>query len=758
MKLKTILNFFPFFFSCFCVFGQDESHQVRMDSTKYLCTELVTNANDEFAGIYLDLNAINSSNLYIVDFSGPITEIQKTYRFHFISQPPFFRNLIWNKYKYQNNQLFISHSLGMSGVPHLLFSMNMETETFWYKGISADSWFGFDEQNNSAVLAANDDSSQSEMNLLSVDADTGDELWSIGYKTTDLQNNPLSSGMTDFHINADEGYFIGGILSKQDSVGNYISEAFILNTDDSGVPIKWKKFNHLFIIQNIYTSSDAVYLLSRTEQDYPFNENGENLLLVKLDFDLNIVWSKVFHAEEFEFKNASLSVADDGTLTLGYSTFGYFPTILAKLNPQGEILWQKGYPLYQPELDQFSDGSMLMLSRVRESADSLVNIIAKTDTLGNIEGCETFEACLESTDITLTTGLFNIETVDAYWDTLEIDGLLMDTVQFSFSDYCEFPTPPMPDFYLPDTICIMDSVSTTGMGNEHAHGIRWHLSGSNMDSIWIDSLVFRHRFMESDTYTLTQFIWYLGCEHSFQRTVTVLPALDISIETDSNFCEPPANLYVQSNRGVKSYLWSSGESSEMVEVQQDGLYGVSVNDGYCNARDSMDIGFVSPMLNGLPPLHLPQDTVVCETALPYLLSPVSDFSDVFLFENVEQEIPIQINDAGKFEIAVSIEDCLFSEVFELEVEDCGSAIYFPTVFSPNGDGVNDIFFPQGKNYIPTRLLVFDRWGGLVYKQEGANVSWDGKEAGVGVYTYVFEYLATQDGKEGRVYGAITLIK
>lgn len=760
MKRHLLLAvYFICFFINSQINSQGHSFQIKLDSSELLCTELTVNKNNDLTGLLLDPLAVNSPNLYVIDFSDTSSVYKQAFRFHFTNQNYLFKNLIRNKFRYQGNKLFINHAIDFVGIPYILISLNIETGSFWYKGISADSWFGLDEQNNSAILAANGTSFQNDINLLLVDANTGDEQWSKGYKTTDLQNNPLDIAMMDFHVNADEGLFIGGVSSKLDTAsGDYVREAFLFHLDNNGVPLNWIKFNNLFFIQNTHTSDDAIYLLSRTEQDYPFNNNKENLLLIKLDFDLNIVWSKVFYAEEFEFNNASISIAENGTLTFGYSTFGYFPTILAKLNQKGEILWQKGYPLFQPELDQFSDGSMLMMSRQSISIDTIINIISKTDTLGHIEGCETFEACLEVADISLTTGDFNIEITDATWDTVEAPELLMDSLLLPFSDHCETPAPPVPSFHVPDTICIMDSISTTNLGNEYAHGTKWLLSRTNVDSIWIDSLVFNHRFVESGEYTLTQSIWYLGCEHSFQKTITVLPDLDISIETIETLCEPPISVFIESNRDLDIYLWSNGLSSESIEVQQDGLYAVSVSDGYCVLKDSINIEFISSTLNGLPPLNLPEDTIVCESNLPHLLSPTSVFSDEFILENILYKAPIQLNGGGEFELSISIGDCLFSEVFVLETENCSPAIFFPNVFSPNGDGINDEFFPQGKNFIPIRLYIFDRWGGLIYNTEGADLSWDGHDADVGVYTYILEYIATETSNNEKLYGTIAIVR
>jgi gliding motility-associated-like protein len=62
-------------------------------------------------------------------------------------------------------------------------------------------------------------------------------------------------------------------------------------------------------------------------------------------------------------------------------------------------------------------------------------------------------------------------------------------------------------------------------------------------------------------------------------------------------------------------------------------------------------------------------------------------------------------------------------------------IYAPNTFSPNGDGINDLFFLQGRGDFPIiTLQVFDRWGGLVFSEKNLRVNdfrsgWNGRKKG-----------------------------
>ena len=53
--------------------------------------------------------------------------------------------------------------------------------------------------------------------------------------------------------------------------------------------------------------------------------------------------------------------------------------------------------------------------------------------------------------------------------------------------------------------------------------------------------------------------------------------------------------------------------------------------------------------------------------------------------------------------------------------------YMPTGFSPNGDGLNDIFTPNGFGILDEEFsfLVYDRWGILIFESHNKNLGWDG---------------------------------
>lgn len=123
-----------------------------------------------------------------------------------------------------------------------------------------------------------------------------------------------------------------------------------------------------------------------------------------------------------------------------------------------------------------------------------------------------------------------------------------------------------------------------------------------------------------------------------------------------------------------------------------------------------------------------------------------------------------------FEYEVTITDtngCKSIERIKINVED--PEVWLPNVFSPNGDGVNDWFYPVGSNPDVSMVNIFqiyDRWGELIYSNSGFRPNderkgWNGfnreQQCNPGVYVYWME-VELVNGKKYTYKGDLTLIK
>jgi gliding motility-associated-like protein len=88
----------------------------------------------------------------------------------------------------------------------------------------------------------------------------------------------------------------------------------------------------------------------------------------------------------------------------------------------------------------------------------------------------------------------------------------------------------------------------------------------------------------------------------------------------------------------------------------------------------------------------------------------------------------------------------------------GDHLFFaPSAFSPNGDGLNEVWTPSVVGARHYWLTIFDRWGHEVFSTEDPHQGWDGKDAMPGIYSW--KAWLTEYGPSEREYnGSLVLIR
>lgn len=109
------------------------------------------------------------------------------------------------------------------------------------------------------------------------------------------------------------------------------------------------------------------------------------------------------------------------------------------------------------------------------------------------------------------------------------------------------------------------------------------------------------------------------------------------------------------------------------------------------------------------------------------------------------------------EVTVTVIDC------STPPPDTGAnrVLYIPNIFSPNGDGQNDVFRVRGENIETFHLAVYNRWGEKVFESQNLNEGWDGTYNGKPCLPDVYVYHAMivfEDGTETSRKGNVTLVR
>lgn len=92
--------------------------------------------------------------------------------------------------------------------------------------------------------------------------------------------------------------------------------------------------------------------------------------------------------------------------------------------------------------------------------------------------------------------------------------------------------------------------------------------------------------------------------------------------------------------------------------------------------------------------------------------------------------------------------------------DCIDALTIPNVFTPNGDGKNDLWNIAGiENYPDMVVKVFNRWGDLMFEStKGYTKSWDGKYNGTESASATYYYIILLGNGEKELSGTINIVR
>ncbi len=121
------------------------------------------------------------------------------------------------------------------------------------------------------------------------------------------------------------------------------------------------------------------------------------------------------------------------------------------------------------------------------------------------------------------------------------------------------------------------------------------------------------------------------------------------------------------------------------------------------------------------------------------------------------------NSTGTFAVTLIVSDGICSDTATIIIDAFGeSAILIPNVFTPNGDGSNDIFTVDGVNLESVEGEIFNRWGQLMFSWDIVKGSWDGRTlAGTEAPDGTYFYIITAKGFDGTEYfekGGFSLIR
>ena len=204
------------------------------------------------------------------------------------------------------------------------------------------------------------------------------------------------------------------------------------------------------------------------------------------------------------------------------------------------------------------------------------------------------------------------------------------------------------------------------------------------------------------------------------------------------------------------YVWSTGDNTPSIQVKNDGYYAVIVYAGTCTKRDSSRIHVVE-----WPSVFLPADTTMCYGDT-LLLSPVTRDATKYKWSTGAPTPGITVTDKGRYSLQVTNSCGTNTASVNIGFVRCSESLFIPNAFTPNNDGLNDVFRAgQDISIKKYRMKIYNRSGQVIFTSNTISKGWDGTinriEQPIGTYVWVIDY-TSKTARQYAINGTVTLIR
>ncbi|CAN5125677.1 hypothetical protein BH09BAC5_BH09BAC5_09420 [soil metagenome] len=219
--------------------------------------------------------------------------------------------------------------------------------------------------------------------------------------------------------------------------------------------------------------------------------------------------------------------------------------------------------------------------------------------------------------------------------------------------------------------------------------------------------------------------------------ISIAPAPVININSPSAVCTG-ASVTLNASGG-QTYLWNTGGTTSTLTVNPTSTttYSVTVtSSSNCSAIDSVTVQVVQP-----PVASIFGGTATC-TGMATTLSASGGSSYLWSTGASTSSIQVAPTLTSTYTVIVSNGICSDSASVRVEILDEESTLYIPNVFTPNGDGINEMFSVGASGINNFQGMIYNRWGELLFTWNDFSSGWDGTYKGNLVSEGVYVYLIT----------------
>jgi gliding motility-associated-like protein len=218
---------------------------------------------------------------------------------------------------------------------------------------------------------------------------------------------------------------------------------------------------------------------------------------------------------------------------------------------------------------------------------------------------------------------------------------------------------------------------------------------------------------------------------------------------DTAICKG-ATLVLDADFGTGTYNWvadppqrndqnQTGQSTYY--VYEPGTYSVVAQVGQCIYKDSLHVAF-----NDSLDLNIGRDTTLC-IGEAFVLH-VKTNANSFAWQDGSMATSYVVGDSGIYQVIAQNGCGMDTAAVHISRRVCSCELTLPNAFTPNFDGVNDIFRPLHPcDMTEYKMQIFDRYGKIVFQSsdfgKGWNGTYNGTPADDGTYIWMASYRSTE---------------
>lgn len=298
-----------------------------------------------------------------------------------------------------------------------------------------------------------------------------------------------------------------------------------------------------------------------------------------------------------------------------------------------------------------------------------------------------------------TITLISTDTVCNGADTTSID--------ITFTN----PTAPTADFTAQQQPNCDFIIANFQNNSQNANIYLWNFGDGNTSTQINPS----HTYSNPGNYVVTLIAYDTVCNQQDQLAIniTVDGGLVITVP-DGEIC-PDQPAILDAGPIGDTYLWSTGDTTQTITVTQPGTYTIQVTLGNCTDIETVVLSELT--FNPAPdtPLVCPGKTVLhAGVGSNYLWSTGATTESIF----VSEETTVWYQKLVGY--------CLVTDTIVIRYRYKSPDVFIPNSFTPNEDGLNEIFYVVGADKEDYEFMIFDRWGELIFYSNDPAKGWDGK--------------------------------